>query len=52
MIPADNKWYRDASVAGIVRDTLLRMNPQMPNVEVDLDEIRGYYEQELAKLTR
>ncbi|MGB0759881.1 MAG: PPK2 family polyphosphate kinase [Rubripirellula sp.] len=52
VIPADNKWYRDASVAGVVRDTLLRMNPQLPSVEVDLDEIRGYYEQELAKLKR
>ncbi len=52
VIPADNKWYRDASVAGIVRDTLRKMNPQMPPVEVDLDEIQRYYDQELDKLGR
>lgn len=50
VIPADNKWYRDAAVAGIVRDALRDMNPQMPQVDVDLDEIRRYYDQELDKL--
>jgi PPK2 family polyphosphate:nucleotide phosphotransferase len=50
VIPADNKWYRDAAVAGIVRDTLREMNPKMPHVEVDLNEIRGYYDQEVNKL--
>ena len=49
VIPADNKWYRDASVAGIVRDTLREMNPQLPPVEVDLDEIRRHYDQEVGK---
>jgi len=49
VIPADNKWYRDAAVAGIVRDTLKKMDPKMPPVEVDLDEIRGYYERESAE---
>ena len=44
VIPADNKWYRDAAVAGITRDTLRAMDPQMPAVEVDLDEIRQCYE--------
>ncbi|MGI9467919.1 MAG: polyphosphate kinase 2 family protein [Rubripirellula sp.] len=52
VIPADNKWYRDAAVAGIVRDTLREMDPQMPPVEVDLDEIRRYYDQALDKLER
>lgn len=50
VIPADNKWYRDAAVAGIVYETLKEMNPQMPPLEVDLDEIRGLYERELAEL--
>ena len=50
VIPADNKWYRDASVAGIVRDTLREMNPQLPPVEVDLDEVRRCYDQEVGKL--
>jgi PPK2 family polyphosphate:nucleotide phosphotransferase len=49
VIPADNKWYRDAAVAGITRDTLRAMDPQMPAVEVDLDEIRQCYERELQK---
>lgn len=52
IIPADNKWYRDAAVAGIVRDTLQSMDPQMPPVEVDLDEIRGYYQRECDKIDR
>lgn len=46
VIPADNKWYRDASVAGIVCETLTEMDPQMPPVEVDLDEIRALYQRE------
>jgi PPK2 family polyphosphate:nucleotide phosphotransferase len=50
VIPADHKWYRDAAVAGIVYETLKEMNPQMPPLEVDLDEIRGLYERELAEL--
>jgi len=44
LIPADNKWYRDAAVAGIVLQTLEKMNPQMPKVEVDLDEMRRLYD--------
>nr|WP_146516708.1 polyphosphate kinase 2 family protein [Rubripirellula amarantea] len=50
VIPADHKWYRDASVAGIVRQTLEKMNPQMPKVDVDLDEVRTLYERELAEI--
>jgi PPK2 family polyphosphate:nucleotide phosphotransferase len=50
VIPADHKWYRDAAVAGIVYETLREMNPQMPPLEVDLDEIRGLYERELGEL--
>lgn len=50
VIPADNKWYRDAAVAGIVHETLKKMNPQLPPVDVDLDEIRRLYERELAEL--
>jgi PPK2 family polyphosphate:nucleotide phosphotransferase len=49
VIPADHKWYRDAAVAGIVYQTMKDMNPQMPSVEVDLDEIRALYGRELAK---
>lgn len=49
VIPADQKWYRDAAVAAIVRDTLAAMNPQMPPVDVDLEEIRSLYERELAE---
>ena len=50
VIPADRKWYRDAAVAAIVRDTLTEMDPQMPPVDVDLEQIRSLYERELAEL--
>lgn len=50
VIPADHKWYRDAAVAGIVLETLEDMNPQMPPVDVDLDQIRALYEREKAAL--
>ena len=46
LIPADQKWYRDAAVAAITRDTLRAMDPQLPEVEVDLAEIRQCYERE------
>ncbi len=49
IIPADHKWYRDAAVASIVARTLARMNPQMPQPDVDLDEIKRLYDAELAK---
>lgn len=49
IIPADKKWYRDASVAAIVRDTFRDMDPQLPPIDADLDEIRRLYERELAK---
>ncbi len=41
VIPADHKWYRDAAVAAIVQQTLERMDPQMPPVDVDLEQIRA-----------
>ncbi|SMP77362.1 Polyphosphate:AMP phosphotransferase [Neorhodopirellula lusitana] len=50
VIPADKKWYRDASVAAIVRQTLQEMNPQLPSIDADLDEIRRLYEREAAEL--
>ncbi|MGI9474480.1 MAG: polyphosphate kinase 2 family protein [Rubripirellula sp.] len=52
VIPADRKWYRDAAVASIVRDTLTDMDPQMPPIDVDLNEIRALYERELAELNQ
>ena len=52
VIPADNKWYRDASVAGIVHETLNEMDPQMPPVEVDLEEIRALYQREAAEMDK
>lgn len=50
VIPADKKWYRDASVAAIVRETFREMNPQLPSIDADLDEIQRLYEREHAKL--
>jgi polyphosphate kinase 2 (PPK2 family) len=49
VIPADRKWYRDAAVAGIVHETLKQMDPQLPPVTVDLDEVRALYEREAAE---
>ena len=46
LIPADQKWYRDAAVAAITRDMLREMDPQLPEVEVDLAQIRQCYERE------
>lgn len=48
VIPADNKWYRDAAVAGIVCKTLEEMDPQLPKVSVDLEEMRQLYESAVA----
>jgi PPK2 family polyphosphate:nucleotide phosphotransferase len=50
VIPADQKWYRDAAVAGIVANTLKKMNPQLPEVSVDVEHIRSLYEREAAEL--
>lgn len=52
VVPADRKWYRDAAVAAIVHQTLHEMDPQLPPVEVDLDEVRALYERELAELNK
>ncbi|MEM9643469.1 MAG: polyphosphate kinase 2 family protein, partial [Planctomycetota bacterium] len=49
VIPADHKWYRDASVAAIVHHTLDQMSPKMPPVDVDLDEVRALYDREAAE---
>lgn len=51
VIPADNKWYRNAAVAGIVLQTLNDMNPQLPPVDVDLDAVRALYDKEAAELS-
>ena len=50
VIPADHKWYRDASVAAILHETLKDMDPKMPPVDVDLDEIRALYQREAEEL--
>ena len=49
VIPADHKWYRDASVAAILQQTLEDMDPETPPVGEDPDVIRALYERELAK---
>jgi len=50
VIPADRKWYRDAAVAGIVHETLKNMDPQLPPVDIDLEQVRALYEREAAEL--
>lgn len=49
VIPADRKWYRNAAVASIVLETLKQMDPQFPEVSVDLDEMRTLYERAAAQ---
>ncbi len=51
IIPADKKWYRDAAVSSIVCETFQEMNPQMPKVDIDLEEVRRLYEREAAELS-
>jgi len=48
IIPADKKWYRDAAVGHIIYETMKDMNPELPPVDVDLEEIRRLYEREKA----
>ncbi len=52
VIPADRKWYRDAAVAAIVHQAMHEMDPKLPSVEIDMDEVRALYERELAELNR
>jgi PPK2 family polyphosphate:nucleotide phosphotransferase len=40
VVPADRKWYRNLAVAGILRETLLRMDPSWPGPDFDVDEQR------------
>jgi PPK2 family polyphosphate:nucleotide phosphotransferase len=44
VIPADRKWYRDFAVSEITKKVLEKMNPQPPQPQVDLEEIRALYE--------
>ena len=39
VIPADNKWYRNLVISQIVRETLERMDPQIPKVTEDLSKV-------------
>ncbi len=39
VIPSDNKWVRDAAVADLLVETLYRMDPQPPTVNIDPDSI-------------
>ncbi len=39
IIPADRKWYRNLVVSQLLRETLERLDPQVPPCEEGLDEI-------------
>lgn len=43
VIPADSKWHRNAAVAGILLETLLEMDPQLPDPAEDPELIRRLY---------
>ncbi len=52
VIPADNKWFRDCAVASLMLETLQSMNPQLPEPQVEVEEIRKLYDAELAESTQ
>ncbi len=39
VIPADRKWYARWAIAGILRETLEKMNPKPPKVDLDVSKI-------------
>jgi len=50
VIPADRKWHRNAAVAGVVLQALEEMDPQLPKVDVDVEEMRQMYQQAKREL--
>lgn len=50
VIPADRKWHRNAAVAGIVLQSLEEMDPQLPTVNVDFDELRRLYDEAMLSM--
>ena len=40
VVPADHKWYRNLAVGWLLRDVLMRMNPQWPVADFDVAEQR------------
>ena len=40
VVPANKKWYRNLVVARTIADTLAAMNPQYPQSEVDIKNIK------------
>lgn len=39
IIPSDRKWYRNLIVSNLLRSTLVKMNPQFPEVKEDYSKI-------------
>ncbi|SDS36032.1 PPK2 family polyphosphate kinase [Microlunatus soli] len=39
-IPSDRKWYRNWAIATILRDTLVDLDPQFPQKDLDLADLR------------
>jgi PPK2 family polyphosphate:nucleotide phosphotransferase len=50
VIPSDRKWHRNAAAAGIVLQALEEMDPRLPTVDVDFDELRRLYDDAIAAL--
>jgi PPK2 family polyphosphate:nucleotide phosphotransferase len=44
VVPADRKWYRNRAVTELLVDTLDRMDPQMPEPDFDVAEMRAKLE--------
>ncbi|MBT8400676.1 MAG: polyphosphate kinase 2 family protein [Rhodothermia bacterium] len=35
VVPAENRWYRNLVIGGLIRDTLTEMNPELPDLDFD-----------------
>jgi len=49
IIPANRKWFRNLAIAGILVETMEKMDLRYPEPSVDLEEIRKRYHAEVRK---
>ena len=45
LVPADRKWYRNWAVGRLLAETLQEMDPQYPDPDLDVPELRRRLEQ-------
>jgi len=49
IIPANRKWFRNLAIAGVLVETMEKMDLRYPEPSVDLEEIRSRYHAEVRK---